>query len=110
MDRNRTSNDNEHAVVLGEKGNIVSSTMKVSSYLTDYGNRLDSKWFAEIERHGGARVLQDEFEDERNTREGALLRRWKHCGCHEMLKMRCSRRYNDIYSCEHARRCNKRLN
>lgn len=58
-------------VLIGDKGNKVSAPMKVSDYIDGYGDLLYSKRFAEIERHGGALVLQEENGEERNNREGA---------------------------------------
>lgn len=60
MVRNLTSNDGERTVVLGDKVKTVSAPITVSADITGYGDRPNSKSFAEIELQGVALVLQDE--------------------------------------------------
>lgn len=69
--------------------------MEVSANINGYGDRLDSKKFEEIEHHGATLVLQEEHGEERHTREGAWLRRWKHFGVLGMMMLRFSRRCTD---------------
>lgn len=54
--------------------------MTVSEYLINYATFLDSRWFGEID--DGHRSLDPFYDggEKRLTRDGAWLKRWKHCG------------------------------
>lgn len=96
MGRKYTSSDNERVVVSGDKSRTVSAPMKLSEYLTGYGDWLDYKMFAEIERHGGALVLKKRMSKNDTQETAHVLDFFRHYGGRGMLKFRCSGGYTDM--------------